>query len=122
MAEKKTRIQKFNELKALVVDNKELTEFIDGEIAKLNKESERRKTAQSKAQKENEALKNKVAEVFPQTACYTLSDSITEIEELKGYSTQKLAPIFNALVEDNVLKVTMDKRKKYYSRVVQNVA
>ena len=116
MANKKTKRDYFNELRALVADNADLTGFIDNELALLDKKRnvERKPTATQKANEEYKAM------VLAFLATKDSPQSINEIKAgvpvfmEKDFSNQKISRLLNDLYHQGfpdrkVDKFTVDK-------------
>lgn len=107
-----TKMEALTAIKALVVDNEELTAFVDNELALLNK----RKNTISKAQKEKAEANAKIAEAIVDfLANATEALPTMTISIAVGISPQKATPILKNLVSEGRLKVTNVKNKNLYS-------
>ena len=116
MAKKKTKKELFTELLAFVEGNAEYTEFINNEIALLDKQSSNRKP--TARQNENEELAVYVTSEFERLSTegfITQKDfhSKTTCDALKGLTPQRLGPILNKLVAKNVLIKSTNSKKEY---------
>lgn len=96
--------------------HEEYAKFITAEKERVDKANAKKKATPTKAQAEAAELANKLGEVFPAEKALTVSEAITEIELLKGLTTQKVAPILKTLVENGTLVTETVKRKTYYKR------
>lgn len=113
-----TKREKFEMLKALVVDNPMLVEFIDHEIELLDKKKSNGNTkANAKAVAENELVFNALASVGK---AVTVSELIagTDLSELANesgvVSTQKVSAILKRLKEQGKVVTVTDKKKTLF--------
>lgn len=116
MEKKITKIDRFNQLKAIpeVAENTELVEFIDHEIDLLQKKSANKKPA--KKSDEYLALKQTVANALTDEP-RTISEIINSTEGLKGLNTQKITPIMKDLVAEGSARRTDEKGKALFTYV-----
>lgn len=115
MKEKKlTKREKFEMVKAYVADNEMLMEFIDNEINLLTKKAS--SSAKTKTQIENEGIKDKIVATLKELDRPVL---ITELQnantELATYSNQKISALLTQLVNANIVKREVDKKKAYFT-------
>lgn len=115
MANKKTKKEHFNELRALANGNAELIAFIDHEIELLNKKNsaERKPTAN---QLDNVKIKKIIRENIG-TNCYTITEMIKALlsgTEWAEITCSRLTAICTQMVEEGDLVRDVDKRKAYY--------
>lgn len=117
---KMTRVEMFNAIKAIpqVADNQEMVDFIDKQIAQLAK----RKSAESKTQKENKALMEIVVDAMtvldkPATATQIMK-SDAYLSEL---SLPKVSALLKKLIEDGRVERTIEKKIALFS-LVENEA
>ena len=117
---KMTRVEMFNAIKAIpqVADNQEMVDFIDKQIAQLAK----RKSAESKTQKENKALMEVVVdamELFNKPATATqIMKSDASLSEL---SLPKVSALLKKLIEDGRVERTIEKKIALFSLVENEV-
>ena len=111
---KMTRVEMFNAIKAIpqVADNQEMVDFIDKQIAQLAK----RKSAESKTQKENKALMEIVVDAMvvlnkPATATQIMK-SDAYLSEL---SLPKVSALLKKLIEDGRVVRTIEKKIALFS-------
>lgn len=111
---KMTRVEMFNAIKAIpqVAGNQEMVDFIDKQIAQLAK----RKTAESKTQKENKALMEIVVDAMtvlnkPATATQIMK-SDAYLSEL---SLPKVSALLKKLIEDGRVERTIEKKIALFS-------
>lgn len=111
---KMTRVEMFNAIKAIpqVADNQEMVDFIDKQIAQLAK----RKSAESKTQKENKALMEIVIDAMtvlnkPATATQIMK-SDAYLSEL---SLPKVSALLKKLIEDGRVERTIEKKIALFS-------
>lgn len=111
---KMTRVEMFNAIKAIpqVADNQEMVDFIDKQIAQLAK----RRSAESKTQKENKALMEVVVDAMtvldkPATATQIMK-SDAYLSEL---SLPKVSALLKKLIEDGRVERTIEKKIALFS-------
>lgn len=117
---KMTRVEMFNAIKAVpqVAENQEMVDFIDKQIAQLAK----RKSAESKTQKENKALMEVVVDAMtvldkPATATQIMK-SDAYLSEL---SLPKVSALLKKLIEEGRVERTIEKKIALFS-LVENEA
>ena len=117
---KMTRVEMFNAIKAIpqVAENQEMVDFIDKQIAQLAK----RKSAESKTQKENKALMEVVVDAMtvldkPATATQIMK-SDAYLSEL---SLPKVSALLKKLIEEDRVERTIEKKIALFS-LVENEA
>ena len=117
---KMTRVEMFNAIKAIpqVADNQEMVDFIDKQIAQLAK----RKSAESKTQKENKALMEVVVDAMevlnkPATATQIMKSDAS----LSDLSLPKVSALLKKLIEDGRVERTIEKKIALFS-LVENEA
>ena len=110
---KLTKKDYFNVIKELVSDRQDLVDFIDHEIELLSKKSS--KTAPTKTQVENEAIKEKIVATLVELGRYA---TITEIQnantELADLSNQKVSALLKQLYDNKIIEKMIDKKKAYF--------
>lgn len=113
---KMTRVEMFNAIKAIpqVADNQEMVDFIDKQIAQLAK----RKSAESKTQKENKALMEVVVDAM---AVLNKPVTATQIMKSDAYlselSLPKVSALLKKLIEDGRVERTIEKKIALFSLV-----
>ena len=110
---KMTKAQMFEAIKAIpeVAKNEEMVEFIDKQIAQLAK----RKTTETKTQKENVILMDKVLvamETIGRKA--TATEILKSDEELATYSLPKISAMLKKLIECGKVERTIEKKIAYF--------
>ena len=117
---KMTRVEMFNAIKAVpqIAENQEMVDFIDKQIAQLAK----RKSAESKTQKENTALMEVVVDAMtvldkPATATQIMK-SDAYLSEL---SLPKVSALLKKLIEEGRVERTIEKKIALFS-LVENEA
>lgn len=108
MADRKTKKDYFNELKEIVADNAELIAFLDRQIELVSK----KRTAPTKAQRENAEVIEKVFEYLDAQEEPTTIDVI--VSEFGLTSTQKASALLKKLVDDGRVVKTKDGKKVAY--------
>ena len=115
MAEvKMTKKDMYNKVIALAkdADRQDIVDFAKHEIELLGKRNASDSKAKQKKAAENAALGEKIVEFL---AGVSEATPTLEIATAVGISTQKASPILKALEADGRIKVSEDKRKKFYS-------
>ena len=117
---KMTRVEMFNAIKAIpqVAENQEMVDFIDKQIVQLAK----RKSAESKTQKENKALMEVVVDAMellnkPATATQIMKSDAC----LSELSLPKVSALLKKLIEDGRVERTIEKKIALFS-LVENEA
>lgn len=112
---KMTKKDYFNAIRAIVIDNQELVDFIDREIELLNRKSSSKRKP-TERQIENEGLKNLIIETLMRNdtlmSIPELQDSIPELADLK---TQRISALLIALRKEKKVKRTYIKKVAYFS-------
>ena len=117
---KMTRVEMFNAIKAVpqVAENQEMVDFIDKQIAQLAK----RKSAESKTQKENKALMEVVVDAM---AVLNKPATATQIMKSDAYlselSLPKVSALLKKLIEEGRVERTIEKKIALFS-LVENKA
>jgi len=112
---KMTKKDYFNAIRAIVIDNQELVDFIDREIELLNRKSSSKRKP-TERQIENEGLKNLIIETLMRNdtlmSIPELQDSVPELADLK---TQRVSALLIALRKEKKVKRTYIKKVAYFS-------
>lgn len=112
---KMTKKDYFNAIRAIVIDNQELVDFIDREIELLNRKSSSKRKP-TERQIENEGLKNLIIETLMKNdtlmSIPELQDNIPELADLK---TQRVSALLIALRKEKKVKRTYIKKVAYFS-------
>ena len=110
---KMTKAQMFEAIKAIpeVAKNEEMVEFIDKQIAQLAK----RKTTETKTQKENVILMDKVLVAMESLGHKaTATEIMKSDEELATYSLPKISAMLKKLIECGKVERTIEKKIAYF--------
>ena len=110
---KMTKGQMFEAIKAIpeVAENEEMVEFIDKQIAQLAK----RKTTETKTQKENVILMDKVLVAMESLGHKaTATEIMKSDEELATYSLPKISAMLKKLIECGKVERTIEKKIAYF--------
>lgn len=110
---KMTKAQMFEAIKAIpeVAKNEEMVEFIDKQIAQLAK----RKTTETKTQKENVILMDKVLVAMESIGHKaTATEIMKSDEELATYSLPKISAMLKKLIECGKVERTIEKKIAYF--------
>ena len=116
---KMTKKETINLLIDVLMGNKEVEDmqmfidFLTHERELLEKKSSN--SGQTKTQKENEILKEKIVKTLKELNKFS---TITEIQEksteLADLSNQKISALLKQLVDTNVIEKVIDKKKAYF--------
>ena len=116
---KMTKKETINLLIDVLMGNKEVedtqifVDFLIHERELLEKKSSN--SGQTKTQKENETIKEKIVETLRDLGKYV---TITEIQnanaELGTYSNQKISALLKQLVDNKEIEKIIDKKKAYF--------
>lgn len=117
MANKKTKKEMFNEVLAIVQDNKELADFINHEIELLDKKSANKKA--TKTQTENVGYKAEIKAVLTEKGA-TVTEIQGKSETLAGLSNQRVSALLRQMVENGEVVKTVDKKKSYFAIATVN--
>ena len=113
---KLTKKEKFAMIKEYIADNEMLTEFIDNEIALLNRKAS--SSSKSKNQIENEEIKDRIVAILTQNkgVQYTITDFQKTFKEfgVDKFSNQKLSTLFTQLKNELRIVKIQDKKKSYF--------
>ena len=114
-----TKKETINLLIDVLMGNKEVedtqifVDFLIHERELLEKKSSN--SGQTKTQKENETIKEKIVETLRDLGKYV---TITEIQnanvELGAYSNQKISALLKQLVDNKEIEKVIDKKKAYF--------
>ena len=113
---KLTKKEKFAMIKEYIADNEMLTEFIDNEIALLNRKAN--SSSKSKNQVENEEIKDRIVAILTQNKGdkYNITDLQKNFKEfgVDKFSNQKLSALFTQLKNELRIVKIQDKKKSYF--------
>jgi len=114
MANKMTKVQMFNAIKALVEvsANADMVAFIDHEIELLNRKSSNKKA--TKTQVENEGIKAEILSVLTNEGA-TVTDIQSKSVVLGDLSNQRVSALLRQLVESGAVVKTVDKKRALFS-------
>ena len=112
---KLTKRDHFNALLNIpaVAENEGLVDFINHEIDLLNRKNSTEKKP-TKAQQENEVLKQEIVKCMERDRFYTISEMIKEFPCCSELSTPKVSAIIRLLKDEGVVIRTEDKRKALF--------
>ena len=116
---KMTKKETINLLIDVLMGNKEVedtqifVDFLIHERELLEKKSSN--SGQTKTQKENETIKEKIVETLRDLGKYvTITDIQNANAELGTYSNQKISALLKQLVDTNVIEKVIEKKKAYF--------
>ena len=119
---KMTKKETINLLIDVLMGNQEVedmqifVDFLVHERELLEKKSSN--SGQTKTQKENEVIKDKIVETLKGLDKFATITDIQEANaELGAYSNQKISALLKQLVESEVIIRQMDKKKAYFKLV-----
>lgn len=115
MEKKMTIVEKFAQVKAILEKNgeTEMAEFIQERIDIQNKKAENKKP--TKAQRENEVLKEKVLEVLRGAEVGMTATEVLNKDVETFVNVQKVTALLKALVDGGKVVKTVDKKKAYFT-------
>ena len=117
MANKKTVVEMFEEIKALPGLTEEQVEFLEKRIEitkKKNASSSGENAKPTKTQIENEGIKNTIVSVLTTTPT-TITDLIKSSADLAGYTNQKVSALLTQLLKERRVVRTEGKGKAHYA-------
>lgn len=117
MANKPTKRERYAQIRALIADHPELVEFIDHEVALLEKKNASKSTKQTERQLENASLMDVIYEGMETGKQYTVSDLIAAIPALEGMKTQRVVPILIKMRENVLVSRSESKGKAYFTKI-----
>lgn len=114
MANKMTKVQMFNAIKAIteVSTNADMVAFINHEIDLIERKSANKKA--TKTQVENEGIKAEILSVLTNEGA-TVTDIQSKSEFLGSLSNQRVSALLRQLVESGAVVKTVDKKKSFFS-------
>ena len=119
---KMTKKETINLLIDVLVGNKEVedmqifVDFLIHERELLEKKSSN--SGQTKTQKENEVIKDKIVETLRVLNKFvTIAELQESSEEFANYSNQKVSALLKQLVDSNIVLRQVDKKKAYFKLV-----
>ena len=119
MANKKTVVQMFEEIKAMPGLTAEQIAFLDKRIEITQKKNANRSAEPTPKQKEKMAhdaeLRGKIVAVMAKGTAYTPSDLVKMVGIAEIPNTQKITPMLTTLVADGVLTKATVKGRSVYS-------
>lgn len=115
---KVTKRERYAQLLEIVKDNTELVEFINHEVELLDRKKSSGNRKLTPVQLENEELKKHILAFMNENQMYLISELLKEVDELEGFSNQKVASLMNMLVKEGKAKKEEVKRKVYYTKIV----
>lgn len=120
MANKMTKKDYYAQLREIVVDNAELTAFIDHEVELLDKKSSSK--TMTATQKENVGIKETIIDILKE---YSTPTRIMDMQKdhsdkLGGYTIPKLSALIKQLVADGRVNRTEVKGTAYFKVVAED--
>ena len=116
---KMTKKETINLLIDVLMGNQEVedmqifVDFLVHERELLEKKSSN--SGQTKTQKENETIKEKIVETLKELGRYATITDIQEANaELSEYSNQKISALLKQLYDNKIIEKMMDKKKAYF--------
>ena len=121
---KLTKRVAFNAIKEILVaqNETELVSVIDHEIELLDHKNATRAKAQTKTQKENEILKEKILATMEPNVQYRASEIYNLMKEdfqEKGYTSNKSNSLITQLKNENKVTRTEEKGVAYFTKVTE---
>ena len=109
-----TKIEMFKNIRTAVADNAEMVEFIDHEIALLEKKSSTPRKP-TKTQLENERFKEAIFEFLSVEGIpHTIKEIVTYVEGLSELSNQRVTHLLTALRNEGKVRRTIVKKVPFY--------
>lgn len=115
MEKKITKRDNFNEIIKIAIElnRKDLVEFATHEIELLDRKKST--DTKSKTQIENENIKNVIVDTLTELAKFaTITDIQNANPQLAELSNQKISALLKQLVDTEVVKKQIDKKKAYF--------
>lgn len=106
-----TKVEMFEAIKAVVVDNAEMVDFINHEIELVQKRNSRKSSKPTKKQTENLAIKEAIKEMLANAESMTA----TEVASAVNVSPAKATALLTQLVKAEEVKRTVDKKVARFS-------
>jgi hypothetical protein len=121
---KMTKRVAFNAIKEILVaqNETELVSVIDHEIELLDHKNAIRAKAQTKVQKENEILKEKILATMEPNVQYRASELYNLMKEDfqdKGYTSNKTNSLISQLKNENKVTRSVEKGIAYFTKVTE---
>ena len=113
MANKITKVEMFQMIKAQVSDNQDMVAFIDHEIELLQKKASNKKA--TKTQEVNVGIKTTILAVLKGADPMTITEMQGASAELGELSNQKVSALVRQLVEAGTVVKTVDKKVSRFS-------
>ena len=113
---KMTKKDYFNQFKEKYPLTKDEVEFVDKELALLEKKNTKNKSKPTEQQKANEILKNAIYNTLESNIQYTIISIIKTVPECANLSYQKVYALVYRMVESGLLVRTKDKDKSYFHK------
>ena len=115
---KVTKAEMFAMIKEVegVKENADMVAFIDHELELLAKKSANKKP--TKTQEENEGIKAEILNVLTEEGV-TVSDLQSKSDVLGNLSNQRVSALLRQLIADGKVFKNVDKKKSYFSLVVE---
>lgn len=115
MANKKTQREMFNEIITFATEyeREDIVTFAKERIAVLDKKSQSKKA--TKAQEENEVLKDVIVDTLEVIGKGTVTDIIKANENLGEFSNQKISALLRQLVNAKTVDKTTEKGKSIFT-------
>lgn len=118
MANKMTKVEMFNAIKAVEGLTQDMVEFIDHEIELLQKKSANKKA--TKTQEENVEIKAVIKSVLTSEGA-TVTDIQSKSEVLSSLSNQRVSALLRQMIEAGEVVKSTDKKKSYFALAEQGL-
>jgi len=106
-----TKVEMFEAIKAVVVDNAEMVDFINHEIELVQKRNSRKLSKPTKKQTENLAIKEAIKDMLANADGMTA----TEVATAVNVSPAKATALLTQLVKAEEIKRTVEKKVARFS-------
>ena len=101
-------------------DKDVVAEKLQKQIASLEKKSAKTSGEPTKAQKENMALADQIADWMESGKAYSIAEISKTCPVVLGATPQKIRPLLTLLIADKVVERSEDKGKPMFTKVVED--
>lgn len=111
-----TKTEMYKAIEARVSDNQEMVDFIEKEIARIQKRNSYKSTKPSKKQVANQGYQEVLFGVLGEAdAPMTIADIKGAIPDFAEFSTQKISALLTALIKDGKVVRTVEKKVAHFA-------
>ena len=112
MANKTTKVEMFNAIKAVEGLSQDMIDFIDHEVELLQKKAANKKA--TKTQQENVEIKAEIKSVLTSKGA-TVTEIQAKSPTLAELSNQRVSALLRQMIESGEVVKTTDKKKSYFA-------